>query len=285
VMSEDWSRTEVEAVVSEYLDMLTAELRGESVNKAERNRLLQPLLNERSRGSIEFKHQNISAVLIELGSPYIEGYKPRLNYQELLRMVVFERLSAAQQLQAATAHAVDEPAGSLAPVADLLTILVDPPSPDPERRATYEELRLRRLPTPPAVNWLEREARNRTLAAAGEQLVLRFEHERLWRMNRRTLAERIEHVSQTRGDGAGFDVLSYETDGRERLIEVKTTRFGAMTPFFASRNEVALSEERSNFYQLYRLYDFRHSPRLYQLPGSLRTTCLLEPVQYQASVA
>jgi hypothetical protein len=247
--------------------------------------MLQPLLNSRSRGSIEFKHQNISAVLIELGFPYVEGYKPRRNYQELLRIVVAERLSAAQQLHAATAQAVDDAVDSPTPVEDLLTILVDPPSPDHERMATYEELRSRHVSTPSTVNWLERETRNRALAVAGEELVLRFEHERLWRMNRRTLAERIEHVSRTRGDGVGFDVLSYETDKRQRLIEVKTTRFGAMTPFFASRNEVAVSEEQSDSYQLYRLYDFQRSPRLYQLAGSLRTTCLLEPITYQASVA
>jgi hypothetical protein len=180
---------------------------------------------------------------------------------------------------------VDEPAAATAPIEDLLTILVDPPVPDRERRATYEEIRRQRSTTPQPVNWLEREARNRSLGAAGEQLVLDSEHERLWRMHRRDLAERIEQVSRTQGDGLGFDILSFEDDGRERLIEVKTTRFGALTPFFTSRNEVALSEDRAAFYRLYRLYDFRRSPRLYQLQGSLRTTCTLDPVQYQASVA
>jgi hypothetical protein len=41
-MAEDWTRTEVEAIVADYFAMLTDELRGEEVNKAAHNRL-QPL--------------------------------------------------------------------------------------------------------------------------------------------------------------------------------------------------------------------------------------------------
>ena len=59
-----------------------------------------PRLNNRSHGSVELKHQNISAVLIEMGMPYISGYKPRVNYQRsLLPAVVGEHLSRNPQLQ------------------------------------------------------------------------------------------------------------------------------------------------------------------------------------------
>jgi hypothetical protein len=65
----DWSRKEVEAAVRDYFDMLTKELRGELFNKAEHNRRLQRLLVGRTRSAIEKKHQNISAVMIDLGYP------------------------------------------------------------------------------------------------------------------------------------------------------------------------------------------------------------------------
>lgn len=87
-MSDHWSPEEVEATVSDYLEMLAMELRGQSFNKAEHNRILLNRLNHRSRGAIERKHQNISAVLIDLGYPYIDGYKPLFNYQDLLYRVV-----------------------------------------------------------------------------------------------------------------------------------------------------------------------------------------------------
>lgn len=75
-MAEGWSRAEVEATVSDYFEMLAHELRLEPVNKSEHSRNLQKLLNGRTIRAIESKHQNISAVLIDLGYPYIAGYKP-----------------------------------------------------------------------------------------------------------------------------------------------------------------------------------------------------------------
>jgi len=87
-MAEDWSRQEVEATVEDYFAMLHAELRAEPFNKTQHRRHLASLLRARSDGAIERKHQNISAVLIELGFPYIQGYKPLSNYQQLLFDVV-----------------------------------------------------------------------------------------------------------------------------------------------------------------------------------------------------
>jgi uncharacterized protein DUF3883 len=279
-MPDDWSREEVEACVADYLDMLLMELRGGEFNKAERNRRLQQLLPQRSRGSIEWKHQNVSAVLVQMGLPYVRGYKPRSNYQELLRVVLEERLSAANPLFEAAESVVER--NILAPpsVTDILSVLVPPPGRDDEPRGLREMPRIGRRSV--RRNYLEAEARNRSLGLAGEQFVLRYEHERLWRANERTLAERIEHVANTQGDHLGFDIASFEVDGRERLIEVKTTQFGALTPFFASRNEVDVSESRYENYHLYRLFDFVREPKMFALAGSLGRTCELNAVQFSA---
>src|SRR5206468_476841 len=137
----------------------------------------------------------------------------------------------------------------------------------------------------PQRNYLEAEARNRSLGRAGEELVLRFEHERLWRAGERSLADRIEHVARTQGDGLGYDIRSFEAGGRDRLIEVKTTRFGALTPFFASRNEVEVSDRRNKDYQLYRVFKFSEQPKLFLLPGSLKRTCELDPLSFAARIA
>ena len=72
--------------------MLRHELAGLRVNKAEHNERLRRLLRNRSKGSVEFKHANISAVLTLHGYPYIDGYKPRFNFQALLEQVVLEYL-------------------------------------------------------------------------------------------------------------------------------------------------------------------------------------------------
>jgi hypothetical protein len=81
---KDWSTEEVGLIVADYFTMLEKELLGKLFNKNERRRSLAPELAGCSDGSIEFKHANISAVLTDLGLPYIEGYKPRGNCQSLL---------------------------------------------------------------------------------------------------------------------------------------------------------------------------------------------------------
>lgn len=83
VAGRDWTDREVDPIVADYFDMLGLELRGEAVIKVRRNAALQALTG-RSRGSIEFKHQNISVVLLRLGMPWIQGYKPMPNFQRAL---------------------------------------------------------------------------------------------------------------------------------------------------------------------------------------------------------
>jgi hypothetical protein len=281
-MAEDWSSAEVAATVADYFVMLGLELRGEPYGKREHNRRLQGLLNGRSASAIEFKHANISAVLIELGFPCIDGYKRRSNYQEALREEVAAHLDRDAGLKGIAGLLVEAVADVAPADADWGDIFV--PAPVRERtRGVYE----RRPPlfTPAhRINYLEREARNASLGAAGEALVLQVEHRRLWTAGQRQLADRIEHVSRTKGDGLGYDILSFDEGGRERLIEVKTTAFGSMTPFFASAKEVATSESLSNQYHLYRVFKFREAPRVFALQGSLRESCVLDAVQYRASL-
>src|SRR5579883_3227358 len=127
VMAEAWSRDEVEAAVADYFSMLSKDLRGESYSKAAHNRGLQTILRGRSRGSVERKHQNISAILLEHGYPYIDGYKPLGNYQELLRVVVEERLGRAGELEKVVAAAVAATVGHPPAIPDLLAIEIAVP--------------------------------------------------------------------------------------------------------------------------------------------------------------
>jgi hypothetical protein len=80
VGSDDWSDEENDFIVADYFNMLASELAGARYSKADHNRALQRRTG-RSKGSIEFKHQNISAVLGVLGRPTIRGYRARYNVQ------------------------------------------------------------------------------------------------------------------------------------------------------------------------------------------------------------
>jgi hypothetical protein len=273
----DWSRPEVEAIVADYLQMLTLELTGQRFNKTERRRKLQQKLSGRSEGSIEFKHGNISAAMIALGFPYVVGYQPRSNYQQLLVEVLAAQVNAKPVLDEAALAAVQQPA-VIPDAYDFASV---------KAQAPRIEV-IARSPTPPAFNamkrdYLEREALNRSLGLAGEEFVVQFEHWRLIQLGKPELAERVDHVSKTLGDGLGYDVLSFESNGKERLIEVKTTTFGRDTPFFVSRGELALSKAAVDQFHLYRLFQFRKAPKIFDLHGALDKHCLLDPVSYRAS--
>lgn len=273
----DWTRIEVEATVADYLHMLVLEYSGQVYNKTAHRRALQSKLNDRTEAAIELKHQNISAVLQTLGFHWIPGYKPRGHYQALLREIVEEQLTNNKLVDEAAQNAAASPA--VVPLLDdFHDVLVEPP------KLAHAEKKANPPPyyssAPKKRDYLEREARNISLGRAGEKFVLNFEHLRLYDLGQKKLAEKVEHVSISKGDGLGYDILSFEPDGRERYIEVKTTAFAKETPFFISRGEIQFAKNHEEQFHLYRLYDFRKSPKLFDLAGSVEKHCLVNPISF-----
>jgi hypothetical protein len=274
----DWSLAEVEAVVAEYFAMLGLELRGETYNKADRNRQLRRLLNSRSAGSVEFKHQNISAVLVNRNQPYIAGYKPRQNYQSLLEDVVLQRIESDADW-AARALKSEVFAPTAAPPTDF-SRLADLEENPPDRR----ERPIRRQGARVVhIDFVERETGNARLGRLGEEWTLEYERRRLHDAGRRDLSTGVRHVSVEEGDGLGYDISSFDTAGKSVLIEVKTTGLGKSFPFYVSRNELHCSKREAPRYQLYRVFEFSQNPRLFRLKGDLEKSCRLEPTTYRAS--
>src|SRR6266404_4035776 len=78
-----WQSDELDAIVADYFDMLADDLSGRPYIKSRHNAALMARIG-RTHRSVEFKHQNISAVLDELGMPWIPGYKPKRNYQNAI---------------------------------------------------------------------------------------------------------------------------------------------------------------------------------------------------------
>ena len=280
-MARDWSQQEVEAIVSDYLEMLTLEVKGKAFNKSEHRRMLKPLLQGRSDPSIERKHQNISAVLRDMGFPFIDGYKPLGNYQRsLLPEVVGEAVFAHPSLLKVIEADVDRQA-RVPSVDDILRAMLSKPPASDRTVPMAPQLPAHLLPN---VNYLEREFRNRSLGAAGEQFVVNYERARLAHAGQERLVDDVEWVSRTRGDGLGYDVLSFEESGQERYIEVKTTRYGKQTPFFISPNELRFCERHRKAFHLYRVFAFKSDPKMFALPGAIESHCRLNPSEYRATL-
>src|SRR5262249_10888164 len=281
---KDWSEGEVGLIVADYFTMLEKELLGKEYSKTEHRRSLAPKLSGRSDPSIEYKHANISAVLTGLGLPYVEGYKPRGNYQSLLAQEVeaFLDRNPTFMEQLARAPTVNPDKAPAADVLDLDRFIEDPPVEiigPKEAGKPWLSRRGRQI------DFAQRDALNRQLAKLGEEFVVHLERHRLRLAGRDDLSRKVLWAAVEIGDGLGFDVLSFDDrDESEKLIEVKTTGLGKCFPFYVTSNEVRCSEDMAEQFHLFRVFDFGRTPRVYILTGSLSANCRLEPTQYRATI-
>lgn len=134
------------------------------------------------------------------------------------------------------------------------------------------------------VDFAENEDRNRKLGLSGEELVVKMEKQYLISNGRPDLAEKISHVSKVIGDGTGYDILSFDVDGKEMFIEVKTTRGGHATPFYLSASEYEFAKLHTNDYILYRLYNYdttKDSACFYRLTYSEMSELRRDPINYK----
>lgn len=273
----DWNDEENDAIVAEYFAMLVEDIAGRRYNKAARNRAMQDLI-DRPRGSIEFKHQNISAVLMSLGEARIEGYKPALNFQASLVEAVVRWLDSHPTWLMPTAHKGAETSTSSLQQKPELWVGPPPTHSNAPPSVELERLMGKARKFDPAA----RDARNRALGRAGEQLMLLHERTALAVAGRQDLADQVCWVSDEEGDGAGFDIASFRPDGSDRLIEVKTTNGWQYTPFHISRNELAVAEERREDWHLVRLWNFARQPTAFEIRPPLEAHVALTPTSFQA---
>lgn len=279
-MSEDltgkvWSDAHNDLIVADYFAMLTKQLNQQTFSKADHYRPLAELLG-RSKKSVEFKYMNISAVLAELGLPAIKGYAPLANFQNSLVAAIERYLGSGSVTQAQSEIALQE---TVKDSSSLLPIVLPPiigPNPIKTTRALDRLIR--------KFDPAERDARNRNLGKSGEERVFHHERQFLIEAGRDDLARKVEWTSQERGDGAGYDIASFDPDGSARLIEVKTTNGPAKTPFYISENERLFSEERPDAFRLMRLFDFSTEPSGFELRPPLENFLALQPTSYRAAL-
>jgi hypothetical protein len=266
-----WGDDELDAIVADYFAMLQLERAGQAYVKAQHNAALRRQIG-RSAGSVEFKHRNISWVVDALGIPCIRGYLPAANIQDAIFDAVDRYLLANPAVLESGASAA-APGMAEAPALFETSppgLLNTPPNPRMERLVRKWDPSLR-------------DFRNRALGKAGERAVVDYERARLAALERPDLARKVRWVAQEDGDGAGYDILSFSRNGADRLIEVKTTIGNSRTPFFITRNERALADERPDAFRLYRLYAFHDAPALFRLKPPLERHVTMEAETFRAS--
>lgn len=276
---QPWTDHENDLIVADYFSMLADDLAGRRYSKAEHRRALAQLLPARAEGSIEFKHQNISAVLLGLGEPWIPGYKPARNFQTPLIDAVLRWLRPRTEWL--SPKSIIHEANPLPLVADDVPLWIGPPptlqnEPSPVDPALLKVIGRK-------VDVAQRDARNRALGLAGEERVFLNERTVLRAAGRDDLARKVRWTSQEDGDGFGYDIASFDEIGAERLIEVKTTNGWERTPFHISANELRVANERPRDWSLVRLFDFARTPRAFEIRPPLERHVELTPTNFLAS--
>jgi len=278
-MAVDWTDDQNDAIVADYFAMLADDIAGRPYTKAEHNRMLQAVIG-RPRGSIEYKHQNISAVLKGLGEDWIAGYKPAFNFQASPVDAVVRWLDRHPDW---VVLAVRRGASASPPAAREAAPLWIGPPPTHSNAPPPDELE-QMTAIARKYDVAERDARNLALGRAGEERVLAHEHANLVANGRTDLAEGIRWVSHLDGDGAGYDIRSFDSDGGPRLIEVKTTNGWERTPFHITRNELAVAEARREDWRLVQLWNFAREPRAFELRQPLEAHVALMATSFQANL-
>jgi hypothetical protein len=274
-----WSIDEINAIVDDYMSMLLQDLKGEKYNKTSHREKLKPQLNNRTDGSIEFKHQNISAALIDLDYPYIDGYKPRFNYQNELFQAISKK---TEEIDFDLPNIIDNNLNKTKKSSkDLTPILIEvqPPTTINRKINPYEKIEFGRNNKK---NYALIENNNKNLGRRGEELVLEFEKQRVTKL--KLDVSKVQWISEIKGDDEGYDILSLNDDGSARYIEVKTTTQGIDFHFFISGREVEFSRRNKDNYFIYRVFNLNKSPNFYTQKGYVIDSFELFPTEFKASL-
>lgn len=133
-------------------------------------------------------------------------------------------------------------------------------------------------------NYIQKTKDDHLTGLKGEKIALRLERERVRALNLDP-DEHVRYVAEI-SDSYGYDIESVDiVNGKivELFIEVKTTKDIKDTNFFVSKNEVDVSKEKKERYQVMRIYDILSvKPKYYTANGEIEENFYLDPVSYSA---
>lgn len=136
-------------------------------------------------------------------------------------------------------------------------------------------------------NHIQNNKENKRIGDLGELFVVQLEKEKLTKANKPKLAKKVAHHAKDKGDGLGYDVLSFDVDGNKMYIEVKATKSNKNTPFFITRNELERSKQEQDNFFIYRVYNFNDETLrgdVLVMQGDASSLCV-EAVNYKVKMS
>ncbi|MBK9074796.1 MAG: hypothetical protein IPL77_07410 [Flavobacteriales bacterium] len=120
------------------------------------------------------------------------------------------------------------------------------------------------------------------MGRSGEEVVLAYERQQLTATGRTDLAEAVEHISRTEGDGTGWRHPLLHARGSEEVHRSEDHQLRQDHLLPDHDNEVAFSATQPEHYHLYRLFEFGSGPKLYTLRGPIEQTCWMVAKRFEA---
>jgi hypothetical protein len=184
----------------------------------------------------------------------------QIIWRNIFTWMIFERFNRKELLPPDTLNWIDKPTNGPAEVRT--------------RKPTFNES---------DNDYVNLAREQKELGDAGENLVKLYEIDFLKKHGLGAKAKLVEIVK----DGKGYDVRSFDKEGNEKFIEVKTTTGDQKTPFFLSENEVAFMRLNKKKYSIYRIFQYDeeyNSGKCFALWGDVEGQILMQPIQYRVSV-
>lgn len=138
------------------------------------------------------------------------------------------------------------------------------------------------------INYSEQQTISQKIGDRGEELVLRNEIEKTkeWGLPNETLSK-VRRVS-LESDDYGFDILSFDQEGNERYLEVKTTKTnGKNFSFILTRNEFETAKYYGKMYSFVIVFDILSNPRIWYMGNPFVEEpykVKIQPTQYRVDI-
>lgn len=136
--------------------------------------------------------------------------------------------------------------------------------------------------SPEAFKTLMEKASN--IGEEGELFVLDYEKQRLKKLGFQNLADQVVQISKL-NVAAGYDILSYDQNGQEIFIEVKTS-IGSHLSFEITENELNKARQFQDSYFVYKVINFANLPKIVPICNPARLVdegkLILKPTQWKA---
>ncbi|EQB9038283.1 DUF3883 domain-containing protein [Vibrio cholerae] len=137
------------------------------------------------------------------------------------------------------------------------------------------------------IDYINRSEKLKKIGNRGELIVLKAERNYLKKNGKPDLEKLVEYIAE-KDDSAGYDIKSYNLDGTERLIEVKSTTQGVgSNNIYISANELDVANKNSNYY-FYLVYEADSKiPKIWRVKGTdlLNDKKIIkEPIAYRLRI-